>query len=261
MDDNRILTALRSVNPIGLNAIESVSLMNRIEIKYLLSVSKLTDLIDLMKKKYNVLEIENVRAFPYLTTYMDTPDYLFYNQHVRGELCRHKIRYRKYEFTGDSFLEIKRKTNKGRTFKWRILNNQKPYFFDSQALSFINEHLPVNSSMMNPVLINRFTRITLAGLDSKERVTIDYNISFTELVNLGHVEIPYLAVVELKKERYSQNSPFNSLIKQLNIHPSRFSKYCTGNAILNDLLRKNTIKPTLLLLNKIENEYINYHSN
>ena len=111
------------MNPVSLDAISDVRLMNRIEIKYVFSTSKLTDLVALLGKHYHVLEICNMRILPYSTTYLDTEDYLFYNQHVRGEFDRHKIRYRKYEATEESFLEIKKKTNKGRTIKWRIADN------------------------------------------------------------------------------------------------------------------------------------------
>lgn len=261
MHNGEMMTALSTLNPIGLDAIGCVRVMNRIEIKYVFSAGKLTDLIDLLDGKYKVLEIGNMRTLPYHTTYMDTPDFLFYNQHVRGELERHKIRYRKYEFTGDSFLEIKKKTNKRRTIKRRIVNNFKSGSFDDQAESFMSEHLPVKSTLLRPVLINRFTRATLIGLESKERITIDYNISFSDPTREVQTEMSYLAIVELKKEGYTECSHFNNLIKQLNIHPTGFSKYCTGNAILNDKLRKNMIKPTLLLLKKIENEYIRFHSN
>lgn len=261
MHSDEIITALNSLDPFGLDAIGSVRFMNRIDTKFVFSVRKIVDLIDLMNGKYKVLEIGNMRTLPYHTTYMDTPDYLFYNQHVRGELERHNIRYRKYEYTGESFLEIKKKTNKRRTIKRRIVNNFKSGSFDYQAESFMSEHLPVKPALLKPVLINRFTRATLTGLESNERITIDYNISFSETTNGGQIEMPYLTIVELKKERHSSCSPFKSLIKQLNIYPTGFSKYCTGNAILNDKLRRNMIKPTLLLLNKIENEYIRLHSN
>jgi hypothetical protein len=261
MHSDEIINALSSLDPIGLEAMGSVKLMNRFDTKYLFSVRKLADLIYHLDGKYKVLDIGSLRVFPYHTTYMDTTDYLFYNQHVRGELERHKIRYRKYESTGNSFLEIKRKTNKRRTIKWRIENKLLSGSFDDQAITFISEHLSVNSLMVKPVLINRFTRATLIGLESKERITIDYNISFSEPNNGIQAEMPYLTIVELKKEGYSPSSPFNNLIKQLNIYPTGFSKYCTGNAILNDVLRRNRIKPKLLLLNKIENEYIRSYCN
>ncbi|MBK7132569.1 MAG: hypothetical protein IPH69_07020 [Bacteroidales bacterium] len=68
--------------------------------------------------------------------------------------------------------------------------------------------------------------------------------------------MPYIAIDELKKEGHSASSPFNDNLKNMGIHPTGFSKYCIGSAILNDSLRKNRLKPKLLKLNKIENESI-----
>jgi hypothetical protein len=254
------IASLNSFDPIGLDRIDSVGFMNRIETKYLFSVKKLEDLISLVHGKYKILEIDKKRAFSYLTIYMDTDDYLFYNQHVRGELERHKIRYRIYESTGLSFLEIKKKTNKGRTIKRRIVNDHLAGSFDDTAVTFIRQYLPVNYIHLKPVLISRFTRVTLIGLETKERITIDYDISFTGSDGNGQVAIPFLAIAELKKSGYSHCSPFNNLIRNLNIYPTGFSKYCFGNATINDSLKKNMVKPKLLLINKIENENVSTFS-
>jgi hypothetical protein len=261
MYNGDIAAALSAFNPIGLDGIGSVRFMNRFDTKYVFCVSKLTDLINLLGGKYKVLEIADLRVFPYLTTYLDTPDYLFYNQHVTGKLERHKIRYRKYESTGTSFLEIKLKTNKRRTIKWRIVNQLSTGTFDDRANIFLRKHFLFETEVVKPVLINRFTRATLIGLESKERITLDYNILFSSPDNDEHIEMPYLAIAELKKEGYSRNSAFSNLIKQLNIYPAGFSKYCMGSIFLNDSLKQNMLKPKLLFLNKIENEYISSCSN
>jgi hypothetical protein len=255
MQNGDIENELNKFNPVTLDAISGIRLMNRVEIKYVFSIRKLTELVTLLGRYYQVLEISKRRILPYSTTYLDTEDFLFYYQHIRGKSDRHKIRFRKYEATNETFLEIKRRTNKGRTLKWRIENNNASDSFDSQASRFIREHLPVGSTLVNPVLINRFTRITLAGFDLKERITLDFNITFSKPEKMEELSLPYPVIAELKKEAYSDSSNFKSLIKQLNIYPAGFSKYCVGSALLNDSHKKNMIKPKLLLLNKIENEY------
>jgi hypothetical protein len=254
MPTGEIISSLSSLDPIGLDAIASVKFMNRIDTKYVIPVGKIVNLIELLDSKYKVLEIEKTRALPYHTTYLDTPDYFFYNQHVKGKLERYKIRYRKYEISNSTFLEVKMTTNKRRTLKWRIANQYIPGSFDETAVNFIGEHLSINSAIVKPVLINRFIRSTLIGLESNERITIDHNISFSETVNGNRNEMPYLAIVELKSERSFAASPFKKIMRQLKIYPTGFSKYCIGNALLNDPQRKSRIKPKLLLLNKIEHE-------
>ena len=115
MQNSDIEGELSKLNSVSLDSLYSVRLMNRIEIKYVFTIRKLPDLISMLGSHYQVLEIKNMRILPYSTTYLDTSDYLFYSQHVRGEFARYKLRYRKYEATNESFLEIKKKTNKGRT--------------------------------------------------------------------------------------------------------------------------------------------------
>jgi hypothetical protein len=179
---------------------------------------------------------------------------LFYLQHVRGKLARYKVRFRKYELTGTTYLEIKRKTNKNRTVKWRIKSNSDSRFPGEAASHFISKHIPFNSFTLQPVLENRFTRVTLAGLNTMERLTFDFNMSFTS-IDGARIELPYLAIAELKSDGYPAWSPFISETKTLGFKPTGFSKYCMGNALLKNLPKKNILKQKMLLLNKIENEY------
>jgi len=254
MNNCDIEVELSKLNSINLDSLYNVRLMNRVEVKYVFNIRKLPDLIRMLGRNYQVLEIKNTRLLPYSTTYLDTSDYLFYSQHVRGEFARYKLRYRKYEATSESFLEIKKKSNKGRTSKWRIENKNESGSFNPEATCFISKHLPVSPGLVKPAIITNFTRITLAGFKWNERITIDLNISFSTSENLREISLPYLAIAELKKDGYSDYSGFRALVKQLNIYPAGFSKYCIGSALLNDSVKKNMIKPKLLLLNKLENE-------
>jgi len=247
---------LSSFTPIQLNKMEGVMLMNRVESKYLFSVSKLPIVLNQLSAHYKMLEIDTIRTFPYHTTYLDTTDLLFYTQQVRGKLNRHKVRYRLYESTGESFLEIKKKTNKNRTIKWRIENSSEAQSPDAEAARFIEEYLPFCLPDLRPVLENGFNRITLVGKTCNERVTLDYNIAFGSPGgrNSG---FPFLAIAELKREKISCISPFGIVMKKMGIRSGSFSKYCMGSALILNVPRKNILKHNLLLINKIENEYSN----
>lgn len=253
-DKSDIPSLLGSFTPIGLNEMDEVILMNRVEIKYVFSVRKLPELLNYLSESYKVLEIDMIRSFPYHTTYLDTCDDLFYTEQVRGKLSRHKVRYRRYESTGQSFLEIKKRTNKNRTVKWRIENKLITDCPDENALAFIQKHSPYSILDLKSVLVNGFTRITLVETELKERVTLDYNLSFSGPggKNTG---FPFLAIAELKRERHSGQSPFGIIMRQIGVHPNRFSKYCMGSALTREVPRKNSLKPNILLINKIENEY------
>jgi hypothetical protein len=255
MCKSEIHALLSSFEPVGLNEMDEVRLMNRVETKYVFSARKLPELLNLLFGSYKVLEMDNIRSFPYQTTYLDTSDLLFYTQQVRGKLNRHKVRYRLYESTGLSFLEIKKKTNKNRTIKKRIESYLSASSPGEEELSFIKKYLPYGILDLQPVLINGFNRITLVGTQFKERITLDYDIEFSPPDGII-TALPFLAVAELKCERRSGRSPFGIAMKKIGVRPCRFSKYCIGSALTTDIPRKNILKPNLLLINKIENEYV-----
>jgi hypothetical protein len=254
MKSGELHTILNYFSPITLEEMDSVKLMNRYDTKYVFSAEKLPSFLNLLKGNYKILEMCKERAFRYNTLYLDTSKYLFYNQHVTGKLSRHKVRYRTYEATGVTYLEVKRKTNKNKTLKWRLKNNSDASVLDKEASDFIQKHIFNNKLDLYPVMRNRFIRTTLVGIDTHERITIDYQMDFSAMDGKG-TELPFMAVVELKRELLACHSPFRTAIRRSGIRPVAFSKYCIGNALLLDVPKKNILKQRLLLLNKIENEY------
>jgi len=245
---------LNSFCQVTLEEMQSLRLMNRMDTKFVFSAGSLPEFLNALAPDYKILEIGQRRNFIYNTKYLDTEDMIFYIQHVRGKLARHKIRFRKYESTGTTFLEVKKKTNRNRTVKWRTENSFTNDLLDDPATQFIKKHIPYSSSPLQVKLENKFTRITLAGFETKERITFDYCMSFSSL-NGARIDLPYLAIAELKSEGFPSWSPFVITAKKLGIKPTGFSKYCIGNAMLKDLPKKNVMKQKIILLNKIENEY------
>ena len=252
---NNINEVLKSFVPIGLEEMDNVRLMDRIDTKYLLPVNLIPELLIRMDGGYRVLEINKNRSFCYHTTYLDTIDYGFFNQHVTGRNERIKVRFRNYTATGTTFLEVKKKTKQNRTIKWRIengLNSEND--FDLNAKDFITTHLGDETIELRPVLINSFNRITLVGAQSEERLTIDYNISYSDLEG-NNSFLPYLSIVELKKNTHTNNTPVGLIMKQFSVFPTGFSKYCVGAALLHNIPKKNILKEKMLLIKKIENGY------
>jgi hypothetical protein len=249
-----IQEVLNSFVTIGLNEMDKVRLMNRTDTKYVLSFKRIPEFLTSLVEDYKVLEIKNERLFPYFTTYLDTIDYRFFNQHITGKLERNKVRYRKYEVTGTTFLEVKKRTNKNRTVKYRIEKELTPEAAcDNEALEFLKEYIPQNSLLLRPVLINRFKRATLIGAELNERLTIDYDLSFSKPEGFC-VNLPYVAIIELKRNGNKYRSHAANILKSLSVQQTGFSKYCIGTSILYNPPRINIIKPKLLLINKIKNE-------
>ena len=246
---------LESFVSVGLEDMGTVKFMDRVEIKYVFPTRRISDLLNLMDGRYKVLEINNFKFSGYNQTYFDTPEFLFYYQHVTRRHERNKVRLRQYESTGVTFLEVKKKTMKGRTIKWRIENTLTGNASDGCANDFIHKHIPYLKDGLKPVLESSFKRITFAGFDVPERITLDLNLSFKG--EKGEIaELPFLAIAELKCNGLGCRTPFAALMKKLSVYPTGFSKYCIGSTIVNDVPHKNILKPKLMQIKKFENEYI-----
>lgn len=253
-ETEKIKDILGAFQPVGLDDTGRLSLLNRIDTKFLLPVSLVPDLLFRMDGQFRVLEINERRIMNYTTTYYDTEDFLFFTQHVTGKPGRLKIRFRKYESTGVTYLEVKKKKSNSRSVKWRIENSPGHNGFDDQAIEFIRRHLPFDHFNLKQVLTGTFQRITLAGIRNNERITIDFYLRF-EGTSGSKPEFPWLAVAEWKRDHIRNDSLFHEIVRKLSLRPAGFSKYCIGSASVYDLPKRNLLKPKFLLLNKIENEY------
>jgi hypothetical protein len=241
--------------PIDLVSADSAKLMNRFDVKYVVPAYKIPDILDGLPAYYRALEINGLKIMPYKTVYLDTPAYYFYRQHVVGCPVRFKVRFREYESTGVSFLEVKKRIGRWKTYKWRI--GGKPSGdgrFGYEEAGFLGQHLHVTSEFLTPVLMNRFCRMTLVGTGFTERVTVDLNLSFEDL-NGNNISYPHIAIVELKKQGPGSWSPIAGSIKKLQINPTGFSKYCIGVSALNDIPLKKLLNEKFLQIKRIENDY------
>ena len=164
---------------------ESVKLMNRIDTKYAVSLSVLPALLKAAKEDYFAQEIDGKRISTYDTMYYDTESLDMYIRHHDRQLVRQKIRVRQYVESDLTFLEIKRKNNKGRTKKKRIAVPG----FDITGETFgeakrevwsVEDFIAAKSryvwSELSPHLSTKFHRITLVNKAKTERLTIDMDL-------------------------------------------------------------------------------------
>ena len=243
-----IATVLQQFNSIHLADMERVGLMNRTDTKFMLSRNRLSALLESAALYYDVLEVEGERNSRYQTLYFDTPDFVNYLEHQNGKRHRFKIREREYMESHLSFLEIKEKSNKGRTAKSRIkLNEILPELSESSKMFIASK--AGDSEVLEPKLWNSFRRITLVNKSANERVTIDTDISFYfgEL----HASLNELVIVEVKQGGVNRHSPLISFMKGNLLRPDGISKYCLGVALLYPHLKSNTFKEKLLRIRKI----------
>lgn len=242
---------LKDFSPISLQEMDSVSLMDRTDAKYVLNEDKLAEVLEACLKDYRVLEISGTRKHGYKTVYFDTPDFHMYTAHQNGKMNRYKIRNREYAVSGINFMEIKFKNNKGKTKKKRIqVTNNEPEY-SKEISEFIRKNTPFEFSDLTPVLWNEFSRLTLVHHQAIERITIDTGLKFKTVDS--ETNVPEISIAEIKASKVSANSDFIKILRSLKVRELRISKYCIGSALLNSDVKHNRFKPKILTLKKLSN--------
>lgn len=244
----QIKPVIESFETISLKEMDGVSLMKRTDTKFVIHEKDLIEVLEQVKNKYRVMEINSKRILPYSSLYFDTPSKKFYNDHHNRKVNRTKVRMRKYVESGICFLEIKQKNGKGKTTKSRISINDFEQNLSENSVDFIQKVTHHNFDLQ-PIIWNKFDRITLVNKTAKERLTIDLNLSFKK--NKHFKSFDNLVIVELKQERFSRTSPFAQQLKLKQINPYSLSKYCIGMISIYNNLKYNRFKQKLIKINKI----------
>ena len=241
---------LSSFDKISLDEMNGVSLMKRVDTKFILSESQLLKVFSKIQKDYKVLEIDNERLMQYSTLYFDTQNKKCFKEHHNGKLNRYKIRMRKYLVSDICFLEVKKKNNLGVTNKTRRQIKDFETILSSDSKEFIYNS-QINDLLLEPALYNNFNRITLVNKNHPERVTIDTNLSFKS-ANKEKI-FDNLVVIEIKQEGKRLNTVMNKALKLMSILPTNFSKYCLGITNTFDNIKSNRFKEINLKINKLNN--------
>ena len=244
---------LAGMDPISLEEMNSVKLMNRIDTKYLLNRQILDVLADHWSSSFYVQEISGSRIAHYRTLYFDTPDALTYTVHHNQHLHRQKIRQREYVDTGTVFCEVKNKVNSGRTKKkrmeipaaeWGSLYNLP------EMKQFLMEKVWLTQEPLTPRLQNRFSRITLVNEAKTERITIDSGICFRNMLNDRESEVPELVIVEVKQDG-NQPSDFKRILLEARVPQRGLSKYCLGMLLTDEHIKYNRFKDKIRYVSKL----------
>ena len=111
---------IKNFETISLDEMDSVSLMKRVDTKFLINRKKLESIFSTLSSHYKILKVKDVIKSKYSSFYFDTVNYKFFLDHHNGKLNRAKVRFREYVDSKTSFLEIKRKNQKGVTIKKRM---------------------------------------------------------------------------------------------------------------------------------------------
>jgi hypothetical protein len=238
-----MIDLIGSFASITLEQMSGVKLMNRTDTKFVTTLDRLRLLLQMAQQDYYIQEIDGERNMAYDTTYFDTTEFDMYRQHQYGHTNRQKIRFRTYVSSHLQFMEVKTKNNHGRTKKKRIEVTDMDVT-DVVKREFLEKHLRYGVDTLQPAINNHFRRITLVNKAKTERLTIDSELCFHNLVSGVDKDMGELVIIELKRDGLVF-SPVLEMLRQLRIHPHGFSKYCMGSALTNPELPVNRFKTKL----------------
>ena len=243
---------LADYSPISLREMDDVRLMNRIDTKYVTSLSVLPKVLNSLKSDYYMQEINGSRLNNYRTLYLDTADRAMYLAHHNCRRSREKVRIRAYADTQSFFLEVKDKNNKGQTKKKRIELPDVMAYRQEEGKKFIKLNAKYRPDTLLPSLENNFQRITLVNFLKTERLTIDLNLKFRSPTQEGiEKSMDNLVIIELKQQRYAP-SLAKKILSKLRIYPVSISKYCIGTVLTVTDVKNNMFKKKINQINKIK---------
>lgn len=229
---------------------DDVKLMNRTDTKFAFKLEKLPLILEKMQPFYRVLSINDKLIHDYRSLYYDTIGRKFYLDHHNRRVNRNKIRFREYVGSDLTFLEIKKKNNKGRTIKKRIKATKISDKLTVEQKQYINKIVGQDINVEAKQWIN-FSRITFVHKVQKERLTIDIDLTFNNKESSG--DLKKIVIAEAKQERMSRSlSDFMKIAKELHILPMRISKYCMSTLELNPTLKQNRFKEKKIFINKLK---------
>ena len=241
---------IQRFDPITLSEMDRVKLQDRMDTKYVFAGRELSGVLEDMLKDYRLLEVDGVRGTHYRSLYFDTPDLASYRDHHNKRTFRSKVRFREYEGSGLAYLEVKRKTGRGRTDKARMRVASIPSALSDEHKRFIAGAIG-HDTALEPVLWNHFTRYTFVHRELPERLTMDIGLRFTDPAHQR--ELGDIVVAELKQERIDRRSSFARIMRRAGIRPAGMSKYCIGTLLLERKVKHNAFKEVLLMLERLRN--------
>ncbi len=240
---------LSDFEPISLQQMDSVKLQDRIDTKFMFHESLLPSVLSKMKENYFALEIKGIRYNHYETLYFDTNGFDLYLRHHNGRVNRFKFRARRYVESNLHFFEVKFKNSKGRTIKDRIKKQDITPEICDTSYELVKNTSNVNPETLVAKLWVNYRRMTFVSKHSEERLTIDTKLQFLD--DKKNVPVQGLVIAEVKQGSARDKSLFVSLMREYRVKEKSISKYCLGVISLNDYIKKNNFKPTLLYLKKI----------
>jgi hypothetical protein len=239
-DQQVIRGLLAAFEPITLAQMDSAALLDRSELKFVMSQNLLAPVLAELSDAYRVLMVNGQRLSRYGTLYFDTDDLELYRRHHAGVANRYKVRAREYVESHAAFLEVKHKTGGRFTVKRRIPTEEIVTALTPRAADFLAEVCPYTADELAASLWNHYTRITLVNKLQAERVTLDLDLAFFR--GTERTTLPGIVVAEVKYQGTRHASEFARVMRAHHVRETSFSKYCMGVSLLYPDVKHNKFK-------------------
>ena len=201
---------------------------------------------------YRALVVEGKKQSTYTSVYYDTDGLRMFLDHHNRHLVRQKVRTRTYVDSGETFLEIKRKNNHGRTKKKRMeipAAELMDFGADAAACQYLAAKSWFTEDQLSPVLDTRFRRITLVNPAKTERLTIDTELCFTNFRTGKETDLQDAVIIELKQDGRTE-SRMKGILLERRIKPVRVSKYCIAVTLTDPSVKSNRFKVKVRTIEK-----------
>jgi hypothetical protein len=220
-------------------------LLRRIDTKYVCTVAAAVRFVETLVGHYAALPTPGGHLATYKSLYFDTPDLRCYHDHRRGKRLRQKVRIRHYPERTLSFLEIKTKVSEAMTDQLR-----QPLAFGEERLgpaerAHLAQLVNLDVETLHPVMRIDFRRLSLVGLDTAERVTIDCELVATDLDGHRAWSGGDRVVVEVKQSPFCVRTPVMRALHAGHFREQAMSKYTIATALIRPELPRNRLLPDL----------------
>jgi hypothetical protein len=218
--------SLNGFDSITLDQLNStMSLMERVDTKYVINYAQADQLIQAIKDKFFILQIKDKVMFQYDNIYMDTETNDLFYEHENGHEMRNKVRTRNYTDSADlCFFEYKHKMNKvTRKFRYKCPALEHGQMSDEAEGFFAGVYESLNGQTphyrLTPSLATRYQRITLCAKDSGEKVTIDFGFEFEDVRTGIKHNLDEIVIVESKSN--SEHCMTGKVMKQMGVSQAK----------------------------------------
>ena len=212
------------------------SMQRRAESKFVVSSATAAAFISALQDRFAVLPAGAALVADYRSLYFDTDDLAFFHAHRCGRRVRHKVRVRHYADRELSVLEVKSRRGEHHTVKSCRPREYGTTGLGPDDLAYVREQCGRIGALLPQAWV-AYRRVTLVGLTSPERVTLDLNLDMWRAS--GHEQLDRAVIIEVKQPRLDHHSDAMRALRAAGSRPAWMSKYCTAIVLTSPGVRAN----------------------